>query len=184
MNPNFLAKLTQMQTKKTNDFPPGVAISNIKSNNKNVAFSKVLVIPPGLGKQLERFRDLGAVILENIDRDYPENSIDDFLTVLRSLKPTLVVAGSRGTALITAALRYSDLKFTVLLFGPTKLFEYFQANHNTKTTIVHGTNDQNEKIQKVRSYVSSKTKLIEVTTQGHSLDIQTKKLNDIVNYSI
>lgn len=183
MNPAFLAKLAQISKKSANAVP-GVAISNVKSDNKDVSFSKVLVIPPGLGKQVARFRELGAVILENIDRDYPENSYDDFLTVLRSLKPTLVVAGSRGTALVTAALRSDEVKFKVLLFGPTKLFEYFQANQqNTKTTIVHGTNDPNEKIQQVRSYVSNKTKLIEVTTQGHSLDIQSNKLNTIVKYA-
>lgn len=182
MNPAFLAKLAQISKKKTY-FPPGVAISNVRSENKDVSFSKVLVIPPGLGKQVSRFRELGAVILENIDRDYPENSIEDFLTVLRSLKPALVVAGSRGTALVTAALRSDEAKFKVLLFGPTKLFEYFQANRNTKTTIVHGTSDPNEQIQQVRSYVSNKTKLIEVTTQGHSLDIQSNKLNTVVKYA-
>lgn len=187
MNPAFLEKLLSQQQQQPG--PPGVAISNVSNNNNTqVRWSKVLVIPAGLGKQTPRFKDLGAVVFENVDKNYPEDSVDEFVTLVHALNPDLIVAGSRGTALVTEAFKHLDKKhYRVLLFGPTKLRAFFtEKNNNNGTVIVHGVHDQNERIDNVRSLVNThrKTRLVEVTKQGHALDIQTPHLRNVVKYAL
>lgn len=185
MNPILLEKLLT----KPSQGPAGLAISNvhtkIKNTNKDIKWSKVLVIPPGLGKQIARFKELGAVMFENVNNDYPEDSVKEFVTVVQSLNPDIIVAGSRGSMLVTEAFPYISSKSRILLFGPTKLRMFFEARiQNNVTLIVHGVHDQNEKITNVRAYAHSNpnTRLIEVTTQGHSLDIQTSYIRHAVKY--
>lgn len=188
MNPFFLEKLLSQQQQQPG--PPGVVISNVScSNTIQVRWSKVLVIPAGMGKQTPRLKDLGAVVFENVDKNYPEDSVDEFVTLVHALNPDLIVAGSRGTALVTEALKHLDKKHRVLLFGPTKLRAFFEARrtkNNNGTVIVHGVHDPNERIDNVRSLVNTnpKTRLVEVTTQGHALDIRTPSLRNVVKYAL
>lgn len=188
MNPFFLEKLLSQRPPG----PAGVAISDVSTNSNNVQqvrWSKVLVIPAGLGKQVARLRDLGAVVFENVDKNYPEDSVDEFVTLVHALNPDLIVAGSRGTALVTEAFEHLNQKHRVLLlFGPTKLRAFFEARktQNNETVIVHGVHDPNERIDIVRSFAHTnpKTRLVEVTTQGHALDIQTPHLRNVVKYAL
>ena len=83
MNPVFLARLQALHSSQKNipNAPQGVSISNVPNRStRAIAFSKVLVVPPGLGKaKVNSLINMGAVIAESVDRDYPEDSIKDFV---------------------------------------------------------------------------------------------------------
>ena len=191
MNPSFLAKLQALQQQRmsdVNDAPHGMYMSNVKVNDKNINFSKVLVIPPGLGKdKVNHFSRMGSVKAEGVDKDYPEESLKEFVSTVNMLKPNVIVAGSRGTALVREMLKSTnvDLPKYVILFGPVHLRDFFKSSKGkqVKVLIVHGTKDDNEKIATVRSLVQEyKAKLIELRDQKHSLNINQNNLKTIVKY--
>ena len=192
MNPLFLAKLHALQQQHmlhVNDAPHGMYMSNLTvNNNKHTNFSKVLVIPPGLGKEkVHHFSQLGSVKAEGVNKDYPEDSINDFVSTVNMLKPTVVVAGSRGTALVRSMLERKkvDLPKYIILFAPVHLGDFFESSRGKKVKIliVHGTKDDNQKIETVRSLVQEyKAKLIELRDQKHSLNINENNIRTIVRY--
>jgi hypothetical protein len=189
MNPAFLAKLQALQTQKQstkNNAPKGTALTNvIVNNNTTVDFAKVLVIPPGLGHKVKHFSDLGAVIAKGVDTNYPAESVKDFVATVNLIKPSVIVAGSRGTELVRETLKKTSVK-CVILFGPVHLREFFKAvNDGTKVLVVHGVDDGNERIETVRALVDyKKAKLVEVNQQGHSLDISQPNLRKLVKYGL
>ena len=191
MNKNMLNNLLKQRIMATQNNPKGIAISFIPivppPNNKNV-----VVIPPGIGKiNLDHFKTMKNVtIAEGIDYAYVDNksSLSKFHNTLETMKPSMIIAGSRGAELITALLtKYPDFyKDRIVLFGPVHLKKLFDAvNNNNKLTIVHGVLDNNEKIDNVRGLVSNKknTHLIEATTQGHKLEFEKHVLNNVINYA-
>ena len=193
MNPSFLKKLQALQQQRmsdVNDAPHGMSLSNLKVNhNKNTNFSKVLVIPPGLGKQkVNHFSQLGSVKADGVNNDYPEESIKEFVSTVNMLKPKVIVAGSRGTALIREMLKKinTDLPKYVILFGPVHLRDFFKSSQGkqVKILVVHGTKDDNEKITTVRSLVQEyNAKLIEMKDQKHSLhNMNETNIETIVKY--
>jgi len=192
MTPSFLAKLQALQQQRMsdmNDAPHGMYMSNLKVNhNNNTKFSKVLVIPPGLGKQkVNHFSQLGSVKAEGVHNDYPEESIKEFVSTINMLKPKVVVAGSRGTALVREMLKNTniDLPKYIILFAPVHLRDFFKSSKgkHVKILIVHGTKDDNEKITTVRSLVQEySAKLIELRDQTHSLNINENNIRTIVKY--
>lgn len=191
MNKNLLNNLLQQRIMAAqNDFK-GIAISSIPDapspNNKNI-----VVIPPGIGKQnLDHFKTMKNVtIAEGIDNDYVNNkaSVSKFHNTLETIKPTMIIAGSRGAELITSLMtKYPDFyKEKIVLFGPVHLKKLFDAINNNKLTIVHGVLDDNEKIDNVRGLVSNRKKhthLIEATRQGHKLEFDKNVLNNVINYA-
>ena len=187
----MLNNLLQQKIMAAQNNPKGIAISSIPDvpspKNKNI-----VVIPPGIGKQnLDHFKTMKNVtIAEGIDNDYVNNkaSISKFHNTLETIKPTMIIAGSRGAELITSLLtKYPDFyKDKIVLFGPVHLKKLFDAINNNKLTIVHGVLDDNEKIDNVRGLVSSRKKntyLIEATIQGHKLEFDKNVLNNVINYA-
>ena len=189
MNPAFLAKLQALQQQKQstqNNAPKGTALTNVPNNNTTVDFTKVLVIPPGLGSKVKHFSDLGAVVAKGVDTNYPAESVKDFVATVNLIKPSVIVAGSRGTELVRETLKKISVK-CVILFGPVHLREFLKAvNDGTKVLVVHGVDDGNERIETVRALVRDyrNTKLVEVNKQGHSLDISQSSLRKLVKYGL
>jgi len=110
-----------------------VAISNVRVLNKrNIEFAKVLVVPPGLGKgKVDSLGNMGAIIAESVDKNYPEDSIKDFVGTVNLVKPTVVIAGSRGTELVREMLKNTNVTHfpkCIILFGPVHLREFFKAS--------------------------------------------------------
>jgi len=192
MNPSFLKKLQALQQQRMSDVkdaPHGMSMSNLKVNHtNNTNFSKVLVIPPGLGKQkVNQFSQLGSVKADGINNDYPEESIKEFVSTVNMLKPKVVVAGSRGTALVREMLKKTNTYVPkyVILFGPVHLRDFFKSSQGkqVKILVVHGTKDDNEKITTVRSLVQEyNAKLVELEDQKHSLNINENDIRTIVKY--
>ena len=199
MNKNMLNNLLQQRIIAAQNNLKGIAISSIPDvpspNNKNI-----VVIPPGIGKQnLDHFKTMKNVtIAEGIDNDYVNNktSVSKFHNTLETIKPTMIIAGSRGAELITSLLtKYpciidrsdgkSQIKDKIVLFGSVHLKKLFDAINNNKLTIVHGVLDDNEKIDNVRGLVSNRknTHLIEATRQGHKLEFDKNVLNNVINYA-
>jgi hypothetical protein len=187
----MLNNLLQQRIIAAQNNPKGIAISSIPDvpspNNKNI-----VIIPPGIGKQnLDHFKTMKHVtIAEGIDYAYVDNksSLSKFHNTLETINPTMIIAGSRGTELITALLtKYPDFyKDKIVLFGPVHLKKLFDAINNNKLTIVHGVLDDNEKIDNVRGLVSNRKKhthLIEATIQGHKLEFDKNVLNKVINYA-
>ena len=101
------------------------------------------------------------------------------------IKPKVVIAGSRGTALVREMLKTTVVPKWIILFGPVHLSEFFKISKDkqVKILIVHGTKDGNEKIETVRSLVQEhKAKLVEIRDQGHSLNIEPNNLRKIIKY--
>ena len=187
----MLNNLLQQRIISAQNNPKGIAISSIPDvpspNIKNI-----VIIPPGIGKQnLDHFKTMKHVtIAEGIDYAYVDNksSLSKFHNTLETINPTMIIAGSRGTELITALLtKYPDFyKDKIVLFGPVHLKKLFDAINNNKLTIVHGVLDDNEKIDNVRGLVSNRKKhthLIEATIQGHKLEFDKNVLNKVINYA-
>lgn len=190
MNPAFLAKLQALQQQKqkaqtTTNAPRGVSLSSVNYTNdvQEMDYSDVLVIPPGLGKtKTDHFARLGAIVAENVDHDYPEDAF-----VIEPKK--IIVAGSRGTALVKEML-LNNATQRVILFGPVHLRDFLstaKANApSVKILIVHGEKDPNERIETVRALVheyKNQASLVEVDNQGHSLDIDPQKLDYLFRFS-
>lgn len=192
MNPAFLAKLQALHSQKNiPNAPQGVSISNVPNRStRAIVFSKVLVVPPGLGKaKVNSLINMGAVIAESVDMNYPEDSIKDFVSTVNVIKPTIIIAGSRGTELLRELLKNTNVTHypkCIILFGPVHLQAFFKAvkkDTQVKILVVHGTKDGNEKIESVRSLVQKfNAKLVEVTNQGHSLNVTQTNLRKLIGF--
>lgn len=98
------------------DHPKGIAISNLPSEilknntntNKNQHDRKILIIPSGMGeKNMNHFKTIsGVTIATGIDKHYVSNdeSFTKFVNTIETIKPTLIVAGSRGVELVARLL--------------------------------------------------------------------------------
>ena len=176
MNPAFLARLAalQQQNAQTTNTRRGMSLSSVKNvqvdfSNDTFDYSKVLVIPTGLGKtKTDHFARLGA----NMGHD--------------DIEPEMIVAGSRGTALVKELLlnNATHLPKRVILFGPVHLRDFLETAKakapSVKILIVHGQKDTNERIEMVRVLVQeykNQVSLVEVEDQGHSLDIDLFRLS-------
>jgi hypothetical protein len=193
MDPNFLFRLQKLHARKENA-PEGISIDDLPSDE--LAFndySKVMVIPSGLTKEtLNNLTRLGSHVADCVDRDYPEESIEMFSKLSDHMRPSVIIAGSRGTVLISEFLKklhFTDSTTDIVLFGPVHLREFFEACSTTcpyrtfNILVVHGIHDTNERITTVRSNVQEfKATLVEMN-QGHGLNIQYDSLHKLINFN-
>ena len=135
MDPNFLFKLQTLYDRPENA-PKGISIDDLPSDE--LAFndySKVMVIPSGLTKEtLNHLTRLGSHVADCVDIDYPEESIDMFLKLSDYMRPYVIIAGSRGTVLVSEFLKrlhFTDSITNIVLFGPVHLRELFEACSTT-----------------------------------------------------
>ena len=106
----------EKQMMSSQDHPKGIAISNLPSEilknntntNKNQHGRKILIIPSGMGEtNLNNFKTMsGVTIATGIDKTYVSNdeSFTKFVNTIETIKPTLIVAGSRGAELVARLL--------------------------------------------------------------------------------
>lgn len=173
----------------------GISISNIPDmidKNQKECDRRVLVIPSGIGStNVNHFKEMcGITIAEGIDSDYVSNdtSFTKFVGTIETLRPTLIVAGSRGAELVARLLEEAADKYkgTILLLGPVYLSRVFDAKSKNRVVIVHGSKDKNENIESVRGLVAShhkKATLIEATNKGHDLSFEKKSvLANVMRY--
>ena len=192
MDPNFLKKLMEKRMMSSQDHPPGIAISNISdilrkntNTNKTQHDRKILIIPSGMGEtNMNHFKTMsGVTIADGIDKTYVSNdeSFKKFVNTIETIKPTLIVAGSRGAELVARLLEEAHDKYKgkVLLFGGVHLTRVFDANKKNALILVHGAQDKNEKIESVRGLVANHNKkatLIEAKNKGHDMNFEDKSL--------
>ena len=205
MNPDFLKKLIEKQLMSSQDHPKGIAISNLPSEilknntntNKNQHDRKILIIPSGMGEtSMNHFKTMsGVTIADGIDKTYMSNdsSFKKFVNTIETIKPTLIVAGSRGAELVARLLEELYMKNTrvkykgkILLFGAVHLTRVFDANKKNALILVHGAHDKNEKIESVRGLVANHKKnatLIEAKNKGHDMNFEDKStLLNVIRY--
>ena len=97
MDSKFLLKLQTLHS-RTENAPEGISIDDIPSSDELLEYSNVMVIPSGLTKEtLNHLTRLGSHVADCVDRDYPEESIETFIKLTNDMKPSVIVAGSRGT---------------------------------------------------------------------------------------
>lgn len=187
----MLSNLLKQRLVTAQIHPKGISIDSIPdtktSNTKNI-----LVIPHGISssnvKLLKTMKNI--TIAEGINKDYvnDEKSLVKFYHTIETIKPFLIIAGSRGAELVTDLLKkYPNVyKNRILLFGPVHLCKLFDIIDTNKLTIVHGLKDTNEKIENVRGLVFNRKKntfLIEDTLKGHKLEFDEQTLNNIIRYT-
>ena len=134
----------------------------------------------------------GATIADGIDDTYVSNdaSFSKFVSTLNTLKPTLIVAGSRGAELVARLLEEDGETYegTVLLLGPVYLSRVIDTKRKNHIVIVHGSMDKNENIESVRGLIANnhkQTTLIEATNKGHNLKFENKKeLLNVIHYVV
>jgi hypothetical protein len=176
----------------------GIAIedlSNMLTNNQKKEIEpqkmKIVIIPSGISKEnLDRFRTMSGVNIANgIDNTYVSNdeSFTKFVHTIETIKPTLIVAGSRGAELVARLLKDVSDKYKgkILLFGAVQLTQVFEANNNNLwLVLVHGVKDSNEQINSVRGLVAAhkKAKLIEAKDKGHNLIFEESVLANVIRY--
>ena len=200
MNPDFLKKLIEKQLMSSQDHPKGIAISNLPSEilknntntNKNQHDRKILIIPSGMGEtSMNHFKTMsGVTIADGIDKTYMSNdsSFKKFVNTIETIKPTLIVAGSRGAELVARLLEEAHGKYKgkILLFGAVYLTRVFDANKKNALILVHGAHDKNEKIESVRGLVANHKKnatLIEAKNKGHDMNFEDKStLLNVIRY--
>jgi len=187
MNPAFLERMLKQQQMSQQNHPKGISISNLGFTHSKP--KSLLIIPPGMGKvNMSHFQDMKGVSIANgINNTYvnDNSSFQSFEHTMTTLKPDVLVAGSRGTALITRILSHNSdaYKGSILLFGPVHLRELIDTlkkspySKRNKLVIVHGTHDTNERIETVRGLVAtySHATLIEATTKGHDMGFDNKQ---------
>lgn len=181
----FLNNLMANRVMAQQVHPAGIPISSVSDlihkGRNDRSPSQVLVIPSGIGStNITHLREIpGVTIAEGIDTHYVSNdsSFNKFVATVETVRPTLIVAGSRGTELVTRLFKDTPKKYSesVLLLGPVHLSELFDAlkSKRNRLFIVHGTKDTNEPIGMVRALVTGRTqttRLVEATTKGHNLN--------------
>jgi hypothetical protein len=186
------ALMMERQKQMTKVYPKGIAISNLSSMKKSRYVTNVLIINPGLGRtNLKHFEsmihawDMGYNrsefnfhIVEGIHTSNvnSNSSLESLLRTINAYDPELIIAGSRGAQLIAALFQREVYKGRVLLFGPTKVKYLFESNENNNViVIVHGAQDQNEKIERVRMLVDEfKHRLVEASNKGHDMGFKDR----------
>ena len=131
----------------------------------------------------------GVTIADGIDKTYVSNneSFKKFVNTIETIKPTLIVAGSRGAELVARLLEEAHDKYKgkILLFGAVHLTRVFDANKKNALILVHGAQDKNEKIESVRGLVVNhkKAKLVEANNKGHDMNFEDKSvLVNVIRY--
>jgi hypothetical protein len=193
----FLSNLLSRKKIELIDCKKGISVDDLPLSTNTVVLraemKKILVVPPGLNKDLvRRFADFGAVVADHLDPNYPEDSTEVFVKTVESVKPQMVVCGSRGTRLLECCMCHIDM---IVLFSPTRLREFFESRPTSTTTsrvvLIHGVHDPNEHIGFVRQLVEQEqatnknTHLVEVD-DNHSLSSinQTDRFEKILNYCV
>ena len=185
MDSKFLLKLQTLHS-RTENAPEGISIDDIPSSEELLEYSNVMVIPSGLTKEtLNHLTRLGSHVADCVDRDYPEESIETFIKLTNDMKPSVIVAGSRGTGLVRAFLK--KIKGTtvtrVVLFGPVHLLVFFEACPTTlNVLIVHGKHDTNERINTVRGLVQEFRATLVETNQAHGLNMEYDSVHKLIKY--
>ena len=190
-----LKKLMEKRLMALQQHPHGVSISNIPDViDSKECDRRVLVIPSGIGStNINHFKEMcGVYVAQGIDKDYVSDnaSFTNFVKTLETLKPTLIVAGSRGAELVARLLEKAADTYdgTILLFGAVHLSRVFDADTKNRLMIVHGSLDENEKIEAVRWLVAhnnKRAKLIEATDKGHALSFENKSvLVNLMRYAM
>ena len=193
MNNMDLRRLLEKRMMTSQDHPQGVSLCNISEylkNNSNT--NKILIIPSGMGEtNINHFKTMnGVTIADGIDKTYVSNdsSFIKFVNTIETIKPTLIVAGSRGAELIARLLEeaYDKYNGKILLFGAVYLTRVFEANKKNALILVHGVYDENEKIESVRGLVANhnrKATLIEAKNKGHDMNFEDKSvLVNVIRY--
>ena len=116
----------------------------------------------------------GATIADGIDDTYVSNdaSFSKFVSTLNTLKPTLIVAGSRGAELVARLLEEDGETYegTVLLLGPVYLSRVIDTKRKNHIVIANN---------------HKQTTLIEATNKGHNLKFENKKeLLNVIHYVV
>lgn len=193
MNANFLSQMIAKKAMEQQDPSPGVSISNVPSllkqyktnNDRSVT---ALVIPSGIGAvNLEHLQNIpGVTIAKGIDKHYVSNddSFEKFVNTVETIRPTLIIAGSRGTELVTRFIK--DYKGAIMILGGVHLSKLFETNPKNKILLVHGSEDVNERIKVVRGLAHKhKAKLVEATTKGHDMSFDNKQtLVNLIQYAL
>jgi hypothetical protein len=188
-----------MMMQQRMDCTHGLSVSKIPNTPKSKHTVRVLIIPTGMGPvNVDHFmtmkgKNLDVVIVEGIDRMYADSdeSVNSLLRAMDPIAPDVIVAGSRGTELVTRLMNeyHGLIKCRILLFGPIKLNALFHSNKEYKSNfvIVHGKEDKNEKIEKVRCLVADRSNhvtLIEAR-KGHNMSFKHRQtVRNILKYTI
>lgn len=193
MNANFLSQMIAKKAMAQQDHPRGVSISNVtsllkqyKTNNDRSVVA--LVIPSGIGSvNLEHFQNIpGVTIAKGIDKHYVSNdeSYIKFVSTVETIRPTLIIAGSRGTELVARFI--NEYKGAIMILGGVHITTLFETNPKNKILLVHGSEDVNEKIEVVRGLAHKhKAKLVEATTKGHDMSFDNKQtLVNLIQYAL
>lgn len=195
MDTTFLSNLLSRKKIDLIDCKKGISVDDLPllvDEYIRAEMKKILVVPPGLNKDLvRRFVDLGAVVADHLDANYPEDSTEVFVKTVESVKPQMVVCGSRGTRLLECCMCHID---SIVLFSPTRLREFFESRPTSTTTsrvvLIHGVHDPNEHIGFVRQLVEQEqatnrnTHLIEVDSDHSLSNIDTYRFGKILNYCV
>ena len=189
MKTDFLSQMIAKKAMAQQDPPRGVSISNVpsylKHNDRSVT---ALVIPSGIGAvNLEHLRNIpGIAIAKGIDKHYVSNdeSFKKFVSTVETIRPTLIIAGSRGTELVARFIK--DYKGAIMILGGVHITTLFETNPKNKILLVHGSEDVNEKIKVVRGLAHKhKAKLVEATTKGHDMSFDNKQtLVNLIQYAL
>lgn len=205
LNRIIAKKMMAQQQEQEQEHEHGIAITRlgklVAHKDVNDRYRRILVIPSGIGStNLDHLRGMrGVTIARGIDRDYASNddSFEKFVGTIATIRPTLIVAGSRGAELVARVLKDNiaskQYGGPILLFGPVFLSDVFEAKRKNKLFIVHGSDDKNEQIGGVRALVATHNNkklspqqgastLIEATTQGHSLSFPKQTMSNILKY--
>lgn len=189
--------------------PCGIAIDDLAHQNEtmneklnnHIYGSSMLLIPPGIGsRNMGHFMDmkegggylgLTVNVVEDMNDHYPEDdpSFTQLLHRLKQSTPTLLIAGSRGTSLLTRMLLHAPTAYkgTLLVLGPVHLRELIDTLEGlpNRLVIVHGTHDPNERIEHVRRLVAScvNATLVEATNKSHDMGFDQKEtLVEVIEY--
>ena len=184
----FINQILKKKLMAQQQYPNGISINDIPSN-QCIPDHKILVIPHGIGSSnVNHLKHIPNInFANNIDPIYTSNdqSFESVVKTIVELRPSLVIAGSRGTELVSRLITVnSEQRF--MLLGGVHLDGVM--NGENKILLVHGTEDPNEKIEIVRGLTfknKSRVKLVEVPSKSHDLSFDNKEtIMDLINYSL
>jgi len=103
------------------------------------------------------------------------------MKAIEEVKPTVLVAGSRGGKIVAKLLASGKWKGRTLLFGAMATAEATQCD-DCPLLIVHGTRDTLNPIERVRRNVAgSSATLEEIVDGGHSLAFSDNEMERIIH---
>lgn len=182
-----------------------ISVQTHSYKNKDINGTRVLVIRPGMSHQLshiqalqQKYKKEGGIeyiITEDGKIDWDDVTTEESVAYARNeiskYSPDLIIAGSRGADLVAEMIQYYN--GSILLFGPVRLDDVFEKNNapnassqKNAVVVVHGQNDTNMRINRVRYLVNnSKQELIEMENMEHTLKFDDPaQIELLVNYAL